>query len=386
MIYGSGAMPAGMPMWLSWMMAQVPNAAQTMPGAGQSAEVAPLWQGFQQQMQDGFADFIKGTHIYQTAEHKREVVAAPIIWQDGTTRLLDYGVFGDVEGPGVLVIPSLINHSYILDLEEEHSLLRYLAHQGLRPFLVDWGELGAEERDFNLEDYIVKRIEPALQLVQAATNKPVSVMGYCMGGVLATALASQHPNMASLVLMATPWDFHVEQEWMGLFIQQSSPFIDTIIDIYHEMPVEMIQMCFTCMNPSQVVKKFAMLSQDAGNLALVKNFIAVEDWVQDCIPLAPKVAKECLFGWYRDNLPSRNQWQIKHTPIIPSNIKIPTLSVIGANDTVVPRGSAESLSNALVDNKFCTVPLGHVGLVTSRDAPNKVWQPIAEFIHTKYQQ
>ena len=69
----------------------------------------------------------------------------PELWREGTTRVLDYG---DPARGGVplLVVPSLINRAYILDLSARSSLLRWLADQGFRPFLVDWGRPGIDER------------------------------------------------------------------------------------------------------------------------------------------------------------------------------------------------------------------------------------------------
>ena len=45
-------------------------------------------------------------------------------------------------GAPLLAVPSLINRAYVLDLAPGRSLLRYLAAQGLRPLLVDWGAPG----------------------------------------------------------------------------------------------------------------------------------------------------------------------------------------------------------------------------------------------------
>ena len=50
----------------------------------------------------------------------------------------------------MLVVPSLINRPYILDLAPGRSLLRWLAAQGLRPLLMDWGTPGAAEAGFDL--------------------------------------------------------------------------------------------------------------------------------------------------------------------------------------------------------------------------------------------
>jgi polyhydroxyalkanoate synthase len=69
----------------------------------------------------------------------------PVAWREGALRLLDYG--RGSAGPAVLVVPSLINRYYVLDLLPEQSFLRHLAEAGLRPLVVDWGEPGRRSGD-----------------------------------------------------------------------------------------------------------------------------------------------------------------------------------------------------------------------------------------------
>src|SRR5262249_7928915 len=64
--------------------------------------------------------FLQGVLAYRAHEHHRESPDVPVIWQEGTTRLLDYSQSG-ASGKAVLVIPSLINRSDILDLSPRRS-------------------------------------------------------------------------------------------------------------------------------------------------------------------------------------------------------------------------------------------------------------------------
>src|SRR3984885_15188978 len=149
--------------------------------------------------------FLKGIEPY-----RRHVEDTPLLWQEGTTKLFDYAPSG---GDPVLVVPSLINRGYILDLAPGNSLLRFLAGQGLRPFLVDWDAPAEVERAYGLSDYITLRLEKAAEAAsQASGGKSISVLGYCMGGLLALALADRRPDLVnSLALLATPWKFHAER-------------------------------------------------------------------------------------------------------------------------------------------------------------------------------
>jgi len=150
-----------------------------------------------------------GLEAYRRHPYRRCDAGAPVLWREGTTRLLDYG--RDTAGPVVLVVPSLINRFYVLDLLPELSFLRYLAERGLRPLVVDWDVPGKEERDFDLNDYIAGRLESAFDAALHLARGPIGVAGYCMGGLFALALALRRDETACLALLATPWDFHAER-------------------------------------------------------------------------------------------------------------------------------------------------------------------------------
>ena len=125
--------------------------------------------------------FAAGLEVYRRHPFRRAEPLVPVVWREGAMRLLDYGQGG--AGPPVLVIPSLINRYYVLDLLPEQSFLRHLAEAGLRPFMVDWGEPGPAEREFTLTDYISGPLDWAAAKVSALANGPVAILGYCMGGL-----------------------------------------------------------------------------------------------------------------------------------------------------------------------------------------------------------
>jgi polyhydroxyalkanoate synthase len=81
------------------------------------------------------------------------------------------------EGPLVLVVPSLINRFYVLDILPEHSFLRHLAKQGVRPVVVDWGTPGRQERHFDLTDYVAGRLEGAFAAATRIAGAPIGVVG-----------------------------------------------------------------------------------------------------------------------------------------------------------------------------------------------------------------
>src|ERR1700754_1447245 len=60
-----------------------------------------------------FDQLLGGVEKYRHAPQSRNVAEAPMLWSEGTTKLLDYRQAEDAKAPRLLVIPSLVNRYYI---------------------------------------------------------------------------------------------------------------------------------------------------------------------------------------------------------------------------------------------------------------------------------
>ncbi len=322
-----------------------------------------------------------GIRNYRNHAYVRRLETPPIIWRDGTTRLYDYG--GRADGLPLLVVPSLINRAYIVDLAPGRSLMRFLAADGFRPFLVDWDGPGPEERGFTLSQYIAGRLSAALDQVRHATGRAPAVIGYCMGGLLAVALAQLRPrDVASLVLLATPWDFHADRPQLSRSLARAMAGWQPIIDRVGELPVDGLQALFFALDPFQVARKFCAFGRLDPASARAAEFVALEDWLNDGVPLAAAVAAECIQGWYGDNTPANGAWRINAQRIDPTKLKLPTLVVVPQRDRIVPPASAEALLRAIPGAERLSPPLGHIGMVAAAGACEAMWRPLARWLAT----
>src|SRR5579875_1773367 len=195
----------------------------------------------------------------------------------------------------VLVVPSLVNRAYVLDLLKEHSMLRFLANSGVRTYLLDWGWPEALEREFTLTDYIAGRLERALTTIPA----PVALIGYCMGGLLALAAALRRPDrVRALALLATPWDFHAGNAAQARAVASLLPIFEPALQFWHALPVDFLQSLFAMLDPFGVAGKYRAFARLPQHSFRAQLFVALEDWLNDGVPLAAPVARETLFGWY----------------------------------------------------------------------------------------
>lgn len=326
--------------------------------------------------------FLSGIDAYRHHPYRRCLAPMPAIWRQGTTALLDFRLADcPADAPPVLVIPSLINRSYILDLSAKRSVMRYMAAKGLAPFLVDWDAPGAEEAGFTLTDYIAGRLEAALDKVVELTGRKPSLVGYCMGGLLALALAQRRPESVSgLVLLATPFDFMVGRESNAVMMRALSDPLGGLIDAAGSAPVDMLQSMFAALDPGLAARKFTAFSRMRPKSAKARDFVALEDWANDGVALAGPVARECLFEWYGENTPAVGRWLIKGCPVVPEEVSSPCLLMIPHRDRIVPLSSALPLAERLSGAKLMMLSGGHVGMLTGPRAKTEVYGPMVRWL------
>ncbi len=331
--------------------------------------------------------FLAGITAYRRHPYVRDLPSPPVLWRDGTSRLLDYRTGADgapmnnpADGAPVLAIPSLVNRAYVLDLTPKRSLMRGLAGRGVAPFLLDWDAPGEAERRFTLSDYMTRRLEPALEKVAALTGRRPVLLGYCMGGLLAAALAQRRPDLtAGLALLATPWDFVAAMDGRK-FETATAERLVAGAEQLGEMPADWLNALFMTIDPTLSARKFSGFADLTP--AVARDFVALEDWVNDSVPLATPVARECLLGWYGANSPAKGAWRIAGRTVDPERIETPTLAVIPWRDRIVPPDSALPLAAAIPGATVWRAAGGHVGMLLRPRAGTELYTPLAKWIKT----
>ena len=332
-------------------------------------------------------EFIAGLEAYRKHPATREKTSpAPVIWRRGTTVLRDYAPKA-ADKPAVLVIPSLINRVAILDLAPDHSFLRFMAELGLRPVVVDWDAPGEEEKNFTITDYLTQRLMPALDyLAPHAPQGRVHIIGYCMGGLLALALALLRREAAgSLTLMATPWNFaaagappsalSAEESFAGL-ADRTEPYMANC----GCLPSEAMRAFFASVQPCQMMEKFARFAGADPASREAERFVMSEDWLNDGVPLAAPVARECLREWYGENRPGKILWRAAGELIDPRIVDCPAYIIAPGKDQLVPPESSRPLARLIRGAVLHEPALGHIGLLASHAAPQEVWTPLGRWL------
>ncbi|HLG87445.1 MAG TPA: alpha/beta fold hydrolase [Alphaproteobacteria bacterium] len=321
--------------------------------------------------------FAEGVRAYRAHPYRRGQEHVDVIWSDGATNLLDHRG----EGIPALFVPSLINRGWVLDLQPGHGMLSWLARHGTHPYRIEWGPPGIAEQNFDIGDYVMRRLEPALQETVRRSGRPVVLVGYCMGGLLTIAAAVSRPDLVSgLGLLATPWDFHAEAAQRSEAMAALYRSIRPAAALLGQLPVDLVQGFFAMPDPVVALRKFQRFATLDPDSAEARAFVALEDWLNDGVPVTLPVADDALLGWYGANTPERGTWKPGAAAIDPTSLTMPALVAIPGADRIVPPASAAAILDKIPHAERLDPPLGHIGMVVGRRAEAALWRPLADWI------
>ncbi len=334
---------------------------------------------------DRFAKLSKGIEAYHSHPYCRDMPLPQTLWRGPGLRLLDYGLSGHSKALPLLIVPSVINRHYILDLRPGQSFVRWLAGAGLRPLVVAWDDLQASADTATIDGCVLNALEPALAETRKLFGKAPLVLGYCLGGLLALALAHRLPDeIRGLVFMATPWDFHVGGSGLSRTAHQASMMMEPLLSSLGALPIDAVQTLFYSLDPFHVVEKFIEFADIDPTSEHAKAFVALEDWLNDGLAMPAAIARTLLGEWYATNTPATGAWKVSGQAIRPSEVQHQSLVLVPTQDRIVPPLSAQALGAALPRATTLLVESGHIGMVSSRRAEQMVWAPLLQWINQTF--
>ena len=281
----------------------------------------------------------------------------------------------------MLLVPSLINRHYVLDLSSGKSFVEYLVARGHEVYVIDWGTPGPEDRYLTFDHVADRYLGRALR--QSATRSrrgAAHVLGYCMGGTLAAAHLAAHESAhaASFCALAAPVRFR-DDGLLGAWTRASTFDVDRLVEAFGNIPWQLLQSAFHMLRPTLGLAKATHVLDRAWNDEFLDGFLALETWGNDNVAFPGECFRTYVEKLYREDALARGTFTLSGRPAPLRQITCPTLTVTFAHDNIVPEASAAALHELIGarDKEHLRLPGGHVGAVVSRKAAQGLWPRIA---------
>jgi polyhydroxyalkanoate synthase len=322
------------------------------------------------------AAVLEGLRRYQSAPVPQPMPPMAVVARRGGLRLLQVGgaAPSPAPGPALVVIPSLINAPSVLDLAPGRSLVRFLAEEGHRTLLVDWGPIAESERRLGLAGLVSARLMPMLR----GLDGPVRLLGYCLGGTLSVAAGQLlGDRLDRLALIAAPWHFSGFSPEARLSALETWAAISPIGRGLGAVPVSLLNPLFWSLDEEAVLAKFEALARRPADDPQLGWFAAVEDWTNSGAPLSVAAARDLFVHGFGTDRIGQGRWTVGKQRISPEAIRAPVLDFGATRDRIVPPDARIRIGRA--DRR--DVASGHVGMVVGGHARESLWEPLSNWLH-----
>ncbi len=314
------------------------------------------------------------------------VTPADVVHRENKLSLLRYKARPEglaFRTPTVLV-PSLINRHYVLDLMPGKSLVEWLVARGHDVYCIDWGSPGPEDRWIDLDTIFDRYVHHAVRAAKAVSgSEQVHTLGYCMGGLMTLVHASLHPDdVATTTTLATPVRFSGDDGSL-LSAWTSSPTFDVhaLVEATGVVPWQLLQSAFQMLRPTMNLSKAVHFIDRIEDDPYVDGFLAMETWGNDNVGLPGAFYEQYLRDFYRGDKLARGELVVSGRRVDLTALRMPLHCVSFAHDSIVPAESAQELMAIAgsIDKVATKLGGGHVGAVVAKSASERLWPKLASF-------
>lgn len=317
---------------------------------------------------------------------KKGATPSEVIHQEGRVKLLHY--LSD-EPPRykqpLVFIFALVNRPYILDLLPGKSVVEHFVNAGFDTYLIDWGKPTHADRNDSLATYINGYIPRMVnEVADRGEDGTASILGYCMGGTMSAMYTALHPQrVRNLMLLAAGIDFSTREGLLNMWCDEDNFDVDGFVDAYGNCPAEFLQWSFLMLKPiANLVQKPINLIERIEDDKFINEFLTMETWLNDNIPVPGEIYREFVKYLYQQNQLTRGELHIAGHRVDLQNITCPVLNLMATKDDLVPCAQSEPFNDLVGsrDRKTIKLAAGHIGLAVGSRAGRELWPQAVEWL------
>ncbi len=286
----------------------------------------------------------------------------------------------------LLICSPLVNRPYMMDLQEDRSLIRGLLRAGIDVYLIDWGYPDGADRFLELDDYVNRYLVTCVdQLCRSSGAGSVNLLGVCQGGTLSLCHAALHPErIAKLVTMVTPVDFQTPENLLAKWARQLD--VDTLVAATGNVPGELLNAAFLALMPYRLTsQKYAGLLDLIDDPAQLRNFLRMEKWIFDSPDQPGEVFRQFIRWFFQENRLVHGTLRIGGRLVDLGQVTMPVLNVYASQDHLVPPSASLPLERLVGTADYSTYVFngGHIGIYVSAKAQQELPLAIANWLESR---
>lgn len=310
-----------------------------------------------------------------------------LVYEEDKVKLYHYKPLVKKVSPvPTLIVYALVNRQYMMDLQQNRSVVRGWLEQGLDVYIIDWGYPDKMDKYLTMEDYIDGYIDNAVDTVRSLSGQDkINLLGVCQGGTFCAIYSALNPEkIKNLVTMVAPIDFDIDDGLLNIWSKHLK--IDTMVDTFGIIPGGFMNVGFLMLKPFQLMlDKYMGLLNNIDNPEVVQDFVRMEKWIFDSPGQAGEAFRKFIKDLFQENKLIKGEFELGGRRVDLKNITMPVLNVFAEQDHLVPPSSSKPLNKAVGsdDTDIISFPGGHIGIYVSSKAQKEVAPAVAKWLNDR---
>jgi polyhydroxyalkanoate synthase subunit PhaC len=306
------------------------------------------------------------------------------VFRDDKITLYRYKPIAKPAGVTPLLISyALVNRPYMMDLQQDRSLIRRLLEQGLDIYLIDWGYPNGADRFLDLDDYINGFLHNCLQhVLDEHKIESANVLGVCQGGTFSLCYTALNPErVKNLVTMVTPVDFRTPENLLSKWAQDMD--VDAVVDSSGNVSGEMLNMAYVSLMPFRLMQqKYVSLVDILKDPRQVENFMRMEKWIFDSPDQAGDAFRQFTQWFFQENRLVKGTVELGGRKVDLKQITQPVLNIYGRQDHLVPPSASIPMERYVGSKDYTAfeMDVGHIGMYVSGKSQKALPETIAKWL------
>jgi len=306
-----------------------------------------------------------------------------VIWSRGRASLMHYTAGADAGNPTILLVPSLINRSYIWDLRHGDSFVEHLLGAGFDVMCLDWGEPDARDAHNTMSTYVDDYMVAAVAAATRRCGSVPIVIGHCFGGLIAVLwAASTEQQPRALITLAAPtnWDEVGPLSWLT---RQGRIEPEDVLDETGNVPPAAMLTAFQMIRPLGDIVTYVTLFDRLHDREATQAIWALMAWARGHIPFPGTTFVEMIRKLSRENSLITGKVAFGGRIRELSSITAPFLNIYGRKDHVAPPESVKPLTSLVGSTTADERELnaGHIGLLVGTTMRGKTMPTVTGWLH-----